>query len=116
MAGSPRKKPELTKAQRERADAADKALRIQVGENITRLRMALGFTQMEFSKHVGIPAPVLNQHENGIYLPSIQYAMKIDKVTKCTLDYIYKGDTLGCPGTLVADMRKIPQGAKKPLT
>lgn len=105
----------MTKAQRDRIDAADKALRVSVGENIIRLRMALGLTQMEFSKRVGIPAPVINQHENGLYLPSIQYALRIDANTKCSLDYIYKGETLACPSKLVADMNKVPHGAKKPL-
>jgi len=115
MPGAPRKKPQtLTKEQRARLEAAEAKLREEVGERIVLIRMALGLTQAEWARRIDIPKPVLSQQENGLYLPSIQYALRMDEVSGCTLDFLYKGKMNGVPTDLAARMNRIPKGMKKP--
>ena len=80
----------------------DRAFRLAVGKRIHNLRLALGLNQLDFARLIGIPAPTLNQQEGGLYLPSIQYALAIDKATNCSLDYIYKGTLTHVPSELLS--------------
>lgn len=114
MSGAPRKPAKTTNAQRERDAAADSELRVAVGERIVLIRMALGKTQAEFSRLLGVSPGVLSQQESGLYLPSIQYAIRIDKEAGCTLDFLFKGSIAAIPPALQDKMNRVPRGAKRP--
>ena len=50
---------------------------MNLSENIRKLRIAKGISQVEFSKHIGVTKQCVSNWENDNILPSIEMLIKI---------------------------------------
>jgi len=74
---------------------------VEVGRRLAAAREAAGFSQVEFSRRLGLPtAANLSNWENGWSMLPPKYIPKIFLLTKITSDYLYLGDATGLPHAL----------------
>jgi len=69
----------------------------------TRLRLireTSGISQVEFCARVGISPQAWNNYERGARLISLDQALAVCSATNVTLDFIYRGLTLGLPAEI----------------
>ncbi len=59
---------------------------MSVGENIKRLRMDKGLSQLEIAVATGVSRPAIAQYERGTKIPNLLTGKAIAEVLGCTLD------------------------------
>lgn len=59
---------------------------MNIGENLKRLRVQKGMTQLELAERVGVSGPMITQVERGTKALNILLAKAIVDVLGCTLD------------------------------
>jgi transcriptional regulator with XRE-family HTH domain len=65
-------------------------------------REAVGMSQIELCRHVGIQPNAYNQWEKGHGRPSLEHAFKLVNALGITLDWIYLGNLDGVPHGLAS--------------
>ena len=58
--------------------------------NLEKLRMSAGLTQLELSESAGVSRVSINAIENGVYVPSTVLALKIAKTLNCTVEDVFQ--------------------------
>lgn len=84
---------------------------VDIGRRLLALRLALGHTQVSFSRLTGISQPTLANYEAGIRRPELDKAILIVQKTAVTLDWLYLGERSGLPGSLLAILPALDQRA-----
>lgn len=62
-----------------------------IGQNIRKLRKAVGFTQIEFAKQINVSQGTLSDIEQGNCNPSMDTILSIHNQFEVTLDWLLKG-------------------------
>ena len=58
--------------------------------NLEELRKAAGLTQQELSESAEVSRKSINAIENGVYVPSTVFALKIAKTLNCSVVDLFK--------------------------
>lgn len=78
-----------------------------VSERLALLRTVRGPGQTEFCRRVGISPQAWNNYESGLRRISLDQAIAVCNATNVTLDWIYRGLTMGIPGDILeAEQRR----------
>lgn len=59
---------------------------MNLGTNLKKRRSEKGLTQAELAEIVGVTAPMINQIEHGVKIPSLPTAIEIAKALDTTID------------------------------
>ncbi|MEC0091512.1 helix-turn-helix domain-containing protein [Paenibacillus macquariensis] len=62
-----------------------------IGQNIRKLRKAVGLTQIEFAKQINVSQGTLSDIEQGNCNPSMDTILSIHNQFEVTLDWLLKG-------------------------
>ena len=91
----------------------DRSWQIAVSERIVQGRTALGRSQANVAKALGISAQRLSNYENGSRPLDIGLAIILCERFGLTLDYLYRGKVYGLPSELADKIGviRIPEGA-----
>jgi len=81
--------------------------RNDVGERLRLTREALGLSQAELCRRVGISPAAWNNAETGDNRLRVDNAMELCKATGVTLDWIYLGHRAGLPQKLAVDIERL---------
>ncbi|MBA5724665.1 helix-turn-helix transcriptional regulator [Candidatus Liberibacter sp.] len=74
---------------------------VAIGARIKELRQSLGLNRVEFGKMVGLRCAYISIYEIGTVKPRIETAKMIKKTTKKHLDWIYFGDEVIIPKSVI---------------
>jgi transcriptional regulator with XRE-family HTH domain len=77
------------------------------GKRLLQLRRALGFSQNNWCKILGIKQPSLSNIESGRTSISVSHALVVHEQTGVTLDWIYLGLEQGLPAALADAMARL---------
>lgn len=69
----------------------------QVGRRLSQSREAIGKTQAQLAKSLGISSQRLSNYERGYRPFDLEFAMVLSVKHGVTMDYIYCGDPRGLP-------------------
>ena len=58
--------------------------------NLEELRKSANLTQQNLSDNAEVSRKSINAIENGVYVPSTVFALKIAKILKCKVEDIFK--------------------------
>lgn len=61
---------------------------LQLNENIKKLRIASGISQVDFAKEIGVTKQCVSNWENDNVMPSIEMLVKVADYFKVTTDYL----------------------------
>ena len=89
----------------------------EMGARLRLLRAALGLSQVELCRHIGINAAAWNNVETGDNRIGLDNALQLCRTLGVTLDWIYRGDVSGLPQSLAAEIARVPKRpgpAKRP--
>jgi len=81
--------------------------RSETGERLRLTREALGLSQAELCRRVGISPAAWNNAETGDNRLGVDNAMELCKATGVTLDWIYLGHRAGLPQKLAVDIERL---------
>jgi transcriptional regulator with XRE-family HTH domain len=81
--------------------------RNDIGERLRVTREALGLSQAELCRRLGISPAAWNNAETGDNRIGIDNAMLLCKATGVTLDWIYLGHRGGLPQKLAVDIERL---------
>jgi DNA-binding XRE family transcriptional regulator len=98
----PTLKPSLAMARKRQPDS-----RNDIGERLRVTREALGLSQAELCRRLGISPAAWNNAETGDNRIGIDNAMLLCKTTGVTLDWIYLGHRGGLPQKLAVDIERL---------
>lgn len=83
-----------------------------IAARLALLRRALGLSQAELCRQIGVATNRWNQYETGERRITLQVAAKLKDFYGASLDWIYVGDSAGIPQALLDLL--FPSGAKRP--
>jgi transcriptional regulator with XRE-family HTH domain len=86
-------------------------LRNEMGQRLRLTREALGLSQAELCRRVGISPAAWNNAETGDNRIGIDNAMLLCRTVGVTLDWIYQGHRGGLPQKLAVEIERL---AKRP--
>lgn len=70
-------------------------------------REAMGFSQAQWCRLVGIETPAWNNYETGLRRISVDQALKVSQATGVPLDWIYRGlMSAGLPMNVQTELQK----------
>ena len=84
-----------------------------LGSRITQLRAALGWSQVELSKRLGVAKQTVSNWENDNIQPSIEMLVRLAKLFNVTTDYLLGLEDIprlsieGLPSSFVAHLALI---------
>ncbi len=84
-----------------------------LGEKIEFARLAMGLTQKEFAKHIGVKGPTVSRWESNQHDPDPAQMLKILEVTGRPLEW-FREITAGLSGSELEGIRKVLE-EKAPL-
>jgi transcriptional regulator with XRE-family HTH domain len=84
----------------------DSRILADTSQRLRSLRMASGLKQVDFCRRVGLSAQAWNNYESGLRLISIESAIKVCLATNVTLDWMYRGVTLGLPAEVLDYLKR----------
>ncbi len=64
----------------------------QIGENIRKLRIRQGLTQLELAQQVGITQPMIGHIERGAKFPSLAIVLSLSEIFSCTIDELCRNN------------------------
>lgn len=70
-------------------------------------RQALGYSQADWSRFIGIAPQAWNNYERGLRRISINQSLKLCDRSEVSLDWIYRGVTAGLPRSFAEKMRRM---------
>ena len=79
---------------------------VAMGKRLRDTRVALGYTQSDFGKFIGIEANSLSSWESGKRIINPLAILRLHKTLKITPDWIYLGDSSGLPFGVVKKIYK----------
>lgn len=79
-------------------------LKSDVGRRLRKLRTILGVDQVEIAKVAGLKQSGYTRCETGERLMKPQHAIRICDRYHLTLDWIYRGDTMGLTRKMIQDL------------
>ena len=89
--------------------------RTQVADRLRMIREGSGLSQVDFCARTGISPQAWNNYERGARLISLDQALAVCSATNVTLDFIYRGLTLGVPSEIVNAAASTRPGAGKKI-
>lgn len=60
--------------------------------NIQKLREAMGLTQDELARRLGVTRQTINAIENDKYNPTLQLAFKLARLFNCPVEHVFDYD------------------------
>jgi transcriptional regulator with XRE-family HTH domain len=72
----------------------------QYGKRLSAMRQALGLSQAELCRAIGVSANRWNQYEKGERKITVEIAIKLQRKFGITLDWVYLGDPNMLPAIL----------------
>ena len=63
---------------------------MSIGENIRKIRVKRGMTQMELEKSIGVSEPYINRVENGRTFPSSRLLPDLARALQCSIIDFYQ--------------------------
>lgn len=78
--------------------------KVEVGDRLARARDALGLTQAEVARAVGVTQGAWGNYERGIRLPDPQAIAKLADLYGVSFDWVFRGNVLGMPAELAAKL------------
>tara|TARA_X000001382_G_scaffold127275_1_gene114907 strand:+ start:733 stop:1083 length:351 start_codon:yes stop_codon:yes gene_type:complete len=70
------------------------------GERLKKVRLALGFNQVQFGQKLGVKKSAYSQWESGTQLIDPLICAKLSETFSIPMDYIYTGNQLSLPDTI----------------
>jgi transcriptional regulator with XRE-family HTH domain len=95
---------------------SDRDFRTAVGERLKRLRLALGRSQADIAKKLGVGATAVSNYENGTRAVDPYDAFKLKISYGAPLEWLYGGDESALPPHLAEklDLPTKPRGVSQP--
>ena len=62
---------------------------MKIGNNVRELRSHVGLTQEELANKVGVTRVTINCLERGVYMPSLELAMKLARFFRRSVEEIF---------------------------
>lgn len=84
-----------------------------LGQRICELRTAIGWSQVDLAKKLGVVKQTVSNWENENIQPSIEMLMRLAKLFNVTTDYLLGLDTIprlsveGLPSNIVAHLSQL---------
>ena len=79
---------------------------VEIGARLRAARVALGLSQAELARGIGVRPNTYNQWESGKRLVDPLVAADICDRFGITMDWIYRGSTLGLPQSLLTKITR----------
>lgn len=91
-------------------DIQEPISKVEVGNRLVLTREALGKTQAEMCRIMGIPPNRWNNAETGDNYPSLADLVRFCQVTGATTDWIQRGIRSGLPASLLEALARLENG------